>query len=384
MFLPGMLVCLLAFCGPERADVERIMEDGVEVVINHLEPYKIRGEPSTLHLEEDFTIDTEREELAEAGLTDIRGFDIDSEGSIYFFQERENDENLVYKFDTIGNFTATFGKRGQGPSEIEIPIFICINDKDEILIKDYNRPRIFVYDRDGNLTKEIALELEYGSNRVFYPLENGKYLSYDLELDRQERHLYDVAQLYDSEFDVVKQLDKCDYGPLAPDTPKFKGAPRVFICRVSKGRIYVGHENRGYEILVYDLEGNLTKKIRKEYMPADVPDEFKENWFVNIGRWKDRLYFPDKMPPFHYFFLDDKGRLYVKTYEKGTQKDEYMHDIFNADGLFIARKSMPGYGRWIYPQITLNRAKAKSGRFYCIREKESGFKELAVYRMIWE
>ena len=42
--------------------------------------------------------------------------------------------------------------------------------------------------------------------------------------------------------------------------------------------IYVGHEKRGYEISIFDLNGNLLKKIRKEYNPADVPDEFKENW----------------------------------------------------------------------------------------------------------
>ncbi len=90
------------------------------------------------------------------------------------------------------------------------------------------------------------------------------------------------------------------------------------------------------------------------------------------------------MPPFHYFFLDDEGRLYVKTYEEGAGKNEFMHDIFNPDGLFIMRKSMPGYGPWIYPGDSLNKAKAKNNRFYCIGEKESGFKELVVYKMTWE
>ena len=126
------------------------------------------------------------------------------------------------------------------------------------------------------------------------------------------------------------------------------------------------------------------RKIRKEYTPADVPDEFKENWLVNIGRWKDKLYFPAKMPPYHYFFFDDEGRLYVKTYENGNKQNEYMHDIFSSQGIFIARASMAGYGSWIYPQIRLNRAKAKNKRFYCIKEKENGFKELAVYKMNWE
>jgi hypothetical protein len=128
----------------------------------------------------------------------------------------------------------------------------------------------------------------------------------------------------------------------------------------------------------------MRKKIRKEYVPAEVPDAYKESWLENIGRYENRLVFPDKMPPFHYFFLDDSGRLYVKTYEKGAQENEYMHDVFKSDGIFITRICMPGYGGWIYPGDSLNKAKAKNGRFYCIREKASGFKELAVYRMVWE
>ena len=33
-------------CGPEPYEIERIMEDGVEVVIDHTKPYKIKGEAS--------------------------------------------------------------------------------------------------------------------------------------------------------------------------------------------------------------------------------------------------------------------------------------------------------------------------------------------------
>jgi hypothetical protein len=215
-------------------------------------------------------------------------------------------------------------------------------------------------------------------------LENGNYLKYGLYFDPPTNHLYDTVQLYNSKFEKLKELDRCDYGPIISVVPKKKGTPRIFICKVSDRKIYVGHENRGYEILIYDLERNLVKKIRKEYNPTDVPQEFKENWLVNIGRWKDRLVFPDKMPPFHYFFLDYEGRLYVKTYEKGDKQNEYIHDIFDSDGIFITRGSMAGYGSWIYPGHTLNRAKAKNHRLYCIREKESGYKELVVYKMTWE
>ncbi len=42
-----LFVSILSFlihCGPKQDVVEKIIEDGIEVVINHLEPYKIKGE----------------------------------------------------------------------------------------------------------------------------------------------------------------------------------------------------------------------------------------------------------------------------------------------------------------------------------------------------
>lgn len=385
-----LLFTILPFlfhCGTRQGEVERIMEDGVEVVVNHLEPYKIKGEPSVLHLDREFTIDTERDEIAEIGVTDIGSFDVDSEGSIYFFQERENVENLVYKFDNQGNFVTSFGKWGQGPGEIQYPYYLSVTKKNHIPIQDGNRPILFIFDENGDLIKKIKFNmLDSGGlgDFTFLPLENSNYLANGVKLDLSTNHRLDLLYLVDSKFEKLKELDKCDYGPIFRVAPKKEGTPRVFVSNVSKGMIYTGNENRGYEILVYDLDGNILKKIRKEYNPSDVPEEFKENWRVNSGPYKNKLYFADKMPPFHYFFLDDEGRLYVKTYEKGNKQGEYIHDIFNPDGIFIGRKSMAAYGNNIYPGMALNRAKAKNNRFYCIREKENGYKELVVYRMTWE
>ena len=83
----GVIAFLLVCCSPKQDEVEKIIENGVEVVVNHLEPYKIKNEPKTLSLEEEFTIDTESDDLALKGFTEISGFDVDSEGNIYFLNQ---------------------------------------------------------------------------------------------------------------------------------------------------------------------------------------------------------------------------------------------------------------------------------------------------------
>jgi hypothetical protein len=92
--------------------------------------------------------------------------------------------------------------------------------------------------------------------------------------------------------------------------------------------------------------------------------------------------FPESYPPFQDFFTDDLGRLYVKTYEKDEDSGEYVFDIFNADGIFVGKKSMRIFSMYMFEGFLL--ATAKQNLLYCKNEKESGFKELVVYKMKWE
>lgn len=89
------------------------------------------------------------------------------------------------------------------------------------------------------------------------------------------------------------------------------------------------------------------------------------------------------MPPFNSFFLDEKEWLYVMTYEKGENEDEYIHDIFNSNGIFIARKNIKNYGKLSHTLYHL-KVSVKNNRLYCLREKEDEYKELLVYKMRWE
>lgn len=57
----------------------------MEVVFNHLEQYKI-GDISSFSLEEIFKIDTEEAEIANLGIADIRGFEVNSAGEIFILR----------------------------------------------------------------------------------------------------------------------------------------------------------------------------------------------------------------------------------------------------------------------------------------------------------
>jgi len=375
-----VLIFLFSLCGSKQLEVERLIEDGVEVIVNHQEPYKIEREPSSLIFEKDFSIDLERDDIANIGLTDIRYFDADSEGNIYFCKLRGTG-NFIYKFDKSGTFIDSFGSQGQGPGEIQYVYYFFIDSKDNIIVVDETRKVLF-FNKDGMLVKEIRFGTKI---EEAIPLEKGKYIEIRGTPDLTKETFPIKLILCNKDFVELKELDVF----IHPNPLKGNKRPyRIysFMGKATKDKIYIGNEQRGYEILVYDLDGNLIRKIRKDYKALAYPEEFKketENHFIENPRSKKSFYITKDMPPFNTFFIDEEDRLYVMTYEKGDKEGEYIHDIFNSDGIFIARKSIKNYGRLNYQLTELN-AIAKNNCLYCFQEKESGYKELVVYKLNWE
>ena len=375
-----MLFCLLSlcfYCGPKQDAVDRIIENGVEVVINHLEPYKITGEPTILNLEEEFTIDTERDDVATTGLTDITHFDVDSEGNIYCLNETSN-ENFIVKFNKNGNFIISFGRKGQGPGEMNRPYHLELNHQEQIVVTDYLARKLLFFDKQGGFIKELANDLM--AIRA-HPLSNGKYLVWYQITERltDEYLVQTPLSLRTSDLEEIKELDRYKL-PNYRVTGKRKGTEPLFAWDVSSRRIYIGNETRDYEIWVFDLEGNLLRKIRKEYNPISIPNEYKEERLKNMPlKRKEATYFSDSFPPFQGIITDDSDRLYVMTYEKDDDTGDYVFDIFNSDGFFIGQNPIKAIS-WNSQVI----AKITGKNLYCVREKSSGYKEIVVYKMIWE
>ena len=160
-----IILSIFACCGLRQEEVERIIEDGVEVVINHLEPYKIKGQPKALYLEKEFSIDTEDDAIAALGLTDIWAASVDLNGNIFLLNSPRTKENLAFKFDSNGIFQKSFLKRGQGPEEVQSPTLPIITEKGEFVITDYFPRKLFYFNFDGEIiTRSYELVTGNGSD----------------------------------------------------------------------------------------------------------------------------------------------------------------------------------------------------------------------------
>jgi hypothetical protein len=156
---------------------------------------------------------------------------------------------------------------------------------------------------------------------------------------------------------------------------------------ITRERIYLGYPGEIYEILVHDLEGNLLRKIRKDYRPVPLTEAFRKAVLARAPKGNplvERLEFPDKKPALQFLFADENERLFVMTSEIDEATGQDICDIFNRDGVFIGRAAIGyfDYLKALYEQTSLG-VVAKNGRMYVLREKENGFKELVVSRAVW-
>lgn len=382
-----IFTCLcLAGCGGKRGPVERVTKNGVEVVLNHLEPYHVAGRPASLTLEEIAAVDTESDAVAKAGVTDIYLFDVDSQGNAYVTIPPTHPGTLVFKLSAEGKPLLSFGRVGQGPFELEYPSGLFVDAVDRIWMLDSPKNKYHVYDSSGKPLFEGIAEAGFED---IVKLDKGSYLVTRLEKgDLKGKYLSFVTGIAGENLHIRREIDRFASYPnrlIADQVPEkyVSGIDYVYLARTSRDRIFTGNSDRGYEILVYDLGGKLLRKIRKEYKPVPVTEEFRKKtlkMYESMPEYAAKMYFPENWHPFQSFFADEAGRLLVMTYEPGRAPGEFIFDIIDSDGAFIGRTSLnvvpPGLGRIL--------AKIRGNRLYAVQEKPSGFKRIAAYRMTWQ
>jgi hypothetical protein len=381
-----LLVCFVVGCQDKEAFVEIFIEDGVEVVQNVL-PTQDQLIHSTLS--PIFSIDTENEVLAGYGLTNIWGFDVNSSGEIFIYNSPLSQGDFVLKFDKTGQFINSFGRKGQGPGEIQMPLYQKINSKDEVSILDFAGQKLIVFDKDGDILSESKPEIRIFDRGILLPLMNGGYVYRNLEMDASRENISLALFLLGPDLEQIVELGRASI--VNPRTAnKFIYPYPVLTWALSNRNIFIGMEERGYDIHVFNLEGQLIRKIRKEYTRVPFTDQDKnqalKRW-ENYGPLSKKIRTPDFHPPFQHIFSDETGRLFVVTFEPGIEKGEYMTDVFDSDGVLLSRLSL---GLLLNKQVFLpdghwdSWVAVKNNILYHIREKESGYKELMAYEIIWE
>jgi hypothetical protein len=344
-------------------------------------------------LDELFVIDSENADLARLGISDIWGFDVDSVGQIFVFKSPLSQGDFVYKFEPSGRFVSSFCRKGDGPGELQIPIFQKLSSNGELCISDSGKRKMFVFDEDGKLLREIPIKPRLRpTTDLLVPLGDTRYLYRRVEFDttRPVARIFFIFSIVDCAFSEIKELDRIQVEN-ADSVAKVRYPYSFIRWALSGNQIFLANDERGYEIRTYDLKGDLIRRMRKEGSPVKYPEEMKRDALKSLEAptfafLKGKIQFADPAPPCQHFWADDQGRLYVETFEQGAGPGEFVIDIFDGSGTFIGQFNLNLYaGMDVLEQVPRidSWTVMNNGRFYCLREKGSGYLQLVAYRVHW-
>ena len=339
------IFCHLIFCGPKQDEREARL----------------------FSLEKALTVDTENDQMAEMGLTDISHFGIDSEAKIFMVNPKAK-EHYIFILNDDGTIISAFGNEGQGPGELQSPMELAISNQDEIFITD--RGKVVVFSNTGQFIKEFRIDNEY---QKIIPLDGDRYLAIAVKMNEDLSQSFQVI-LCSAGLEELKTLDSSKIESFKKAT-KVNIIPTLVYWEKSDSHIYTGNTDE-YEIRVFDFNGKLLRSIRKKHEAVLLSDDDREKYEQRLQKYppeiRESFFIPDAFPPFRDIVaLSDKW-LFIQTYEE-TDEGNSLYDIFDANGEFTSRTELEGY-----------QVKFKGDRVYCLRQKDSGYKELVVYRMIWD
>jgi len=348
---------MLISCGKQETEWKGIIEEenGVIVVKNPKEP--IYGE-DVFFIEEELSFgDDEVDE--DYMFSDVSHITVDNDGRIYVLDRRESHVKL---FDQDGKYVRTIGRKGQGPGELINPIFVYF-PKNELLVTQFGRLSFF--SPEGEFLRVVIMKKDSPSRTRCDSRGNiiGTSSVFDPETP------YYALKKYDSEIEPIKELVRIKIQRRPGVINLF--SPNIYMTVDDEDNIIFGY-SKDYELQIFNPEGDLTKKIIKEYDPVEITEEEKEEATQGAPP-QLKFEFSKYHPAFLRFVHDEIGRLYVQSYEKGEGNNVYYHDVFDRDGRYIAKVQLRQY-----PVIFRN------GKLYSLEENEDGYQVIKRYKVTWK
>ena len=345
--------------------------DGATIITNGKNPNPQKGVPSNVRWEEDFTIGTG--DNPEQSFALVSAFVVDEEGIIYAL---DTQDTKVKIYDGSGNFLKLFGQKGQGPGEFDTPVSLHLSPEDELVVEDAIGRRLVFFTKEGKFIKNLSMAAQLGAVNTLMDGMGG-FLA--REMGFEGNLMFFEMKKYDKEFSPLFSIDKINFPlPLPGSGNKINVMDIMAVYQFDNdGNILYGR-NLDYEIKVLSPEGKHIRSIRKEYEPVKVTEEdittmLKMIPNVGAGNIKDMLEFPKNFPPYQYFTLDELGRLFVKTWEKGKNENEFIFDVFDAEGRYIDRF-----------ETKLDIMLWKSEKMYAMEEDEEGYRVIKRFSVFWD
>ncbi len=360
--LAGAVVVLAAQAGTSSPAQRIRTQMGVVIVPNPVNPVPRPGGPSRLRLVEELTIG--KEEKTDGYLfAGLRSIGVDDKENIWALDWTDIKVRI---FDKTGKLVNTFGKKGQGPKEMENPSRMVITSDGNAAILDMNK--IALYAPDGRCLKELST----AKTHPFRLRVDRKGFFYLDGLDLGPKRSMSLVR-YDPELKPVAKIAEVSE-PFQLGT--INAMTTLLLFNLTKADNLVWMSTSKYEMHIVDPQGKALKTIIKDYRPVKITAADRAR--ILKDRFQGlavKIEFPDAYYPTDFFLIDDEDRLYARTYEDDG-KGGLWHDVFDAEGRCFTRFSLP--------KDEMAFVIKKNKLYTLMQENAEGIPLIKRYAMIWE
>jgi hypothetical protein len=363
----------LVSCGQQKAKWLGTIEnvDGVSVVKNPSKP--IYG-PEVFFLEEELAIGSKDRE-DEFIFQYTPNLVVDEEENIYVLDSRAAH---IFVFNKQGELVRDFGKKGQGPGEMGYPLDIKAAPHGELMVLDLAQARLNFFSQNGEYLRSFSTISQEAMRR---PVINsrGHIVAGFWEYGKDKKTWKTTLKKYNSDLKPVSMIttQSTVYETQVQEYFESRRGINLVWDVTCKDDIIWGIFTR-YEIFVHNSEGELYKKIIRDYEGIKITKQEKgkliKDWIGDTPIPSGfTLKFPERYPPFIRFTCDEEGRIFVQTYDKTEDGEADYYDVFDSEGKYIARISLK-----YRPQSWKNK------RLYTMEEGEDGYQVVKRYKVTWK
>ena len=209
---------------------------------------------------------------------EFNGLAVAPDGGVFLAQQRAH---TIHKFDGSGRLVKSFGRRGQGPGDLEFPQHLSILDGRYLVVGGQAEVRrISLFDLDGRFVKFVKTGqgpfgvLALGNGVVAYIAKSFPRKG-PLVLQESSAVLLDVNT--ENEVVVCGQALFTDEEQVfaSPGGPPPKGAfgrGEMVINRTTGGNLLVGYTTSA-KVLVFSPDGRRVREITLDHPPLKWTDE---------------------------------------------------------------------------------------------------------------
>ena len=263
----------------------------------------------------------------------VRGIEVDQEGNIYVVDLRNF---RVQKYDKNGTYLLTFGQKGQGPGEFDLPMHIRLDERTGNIAVQDQVYTIEYFTSDGKPLKSLRFDQAFSDFRlspsgsiyaIGMTMSDNKVLHRLNKIDAQGRVEKSIA-----EFPYTLFMQKMGEGIV---TASSGHELSLLFTMFDRESLIFGY-SKNYELTVADFEGNSRFRIVKDEPPPQFTNKEKSEF--------KKIPLPEAKPFFYALYVDNLGRIYVQRNQADYHVEDDIRkeiDIFGKDGVFLYRTFLP-------------------------------------------